>query len=186
MITIYVHGQGGNRRQGSNDWTFGGNFNRIKNLMAANGGLYLVPDVREFGPTGVARIGSLIDLYARQSPGAPVFVACGSAGGAICYGVANAPATVRWLSGLIMLGSFWQDDFIGSPAFRKNVPIFFGQGSRDPVFAIEKMEAFYRRIREKSDGYPVMFVRFESGSHGTPIRMTDWRETLNWMLMRRP
>jgi hypothetical protein len=25
-------------------------------------------------------------------------------------------------------------------------------------------------------------VRFEAGNHGTPIRMTDWRETLNWML----
>ena len=31
-------------------------------------------------------------------------------------------------------------------------------------------------------GYPARFVRFETGTHGTPIRMTDWRETLNWML----
>ena len=32
-IVIYIHGQGGNRFQGANDWTFGGNFNRIMNLM---------------------------------------------------------------------------------------------------------------------------------------------------------
>jgi dipeptidyl aminopeptidase/acylaminoacyl peptidase len=48
------------------------------------------------------------------------------------------------------------------------------------VFPVETQEAFYKRV--KSAGYPVRFVRFESGTHGTPIRMTDWRETLNWML----
>jgi hypothetical protein len=30
--------------------------------------------------------------------------------------------------------------------------------------------------------YPVRFVRFETGTHGTPIRMVDWRAVLNWML----
>ncbi|MDP3898581.1 MAG: alpha/beta hydrolase, partial [Mesorhizobium sp.] len=33
VITVYLHGQGGSRRQGVDDFTFGGNFNRIKNLM---------------------------------------------------------------------------------------------------------------------------------------------------------
>jgi hypothetical protein len=31
-------------------------------------------------------------------------------------------------------------------------------------------------------GYPTRFILFQTGSHGTPIRMTDWRETLNWIL----
>ena len=55
-------------------------------------------------------------------------------------------------------------------------------GSRDSVFPIEKMEAFYRSVRKAAPGYPIRMVRFETGSHGTPIRMTDWRETINWML----
>lgn len=186
VITVYIHGQGGNRKQGSNDYTFGGNFNRIKALMAGNGGLYLAPDVDDFGPTGVARMAALIDHYARMSPGAPVFVACGSAGGAVCYGLANAKATVRWLSGIMLMGSFWQDDFLASPAFERRVPLFIGHGSRDPVFAIGNMEGFYQRIRNADAAYPVMMVRFESGNHGTPIRMTDWRETLNWMLRNLP
>jgi len=25
-------------------------------------------------------------------------------------------------------------------------------------------------------------VLFQTGGHGTPVRMTDWRETLNWIL----
>ena len=27
-------------------------------------------------------------------------------------------------------------------------------------------------------------VLFQTGGHGTPVRMTDWRETLNWLLAR--
>ena len=34
--------------------------------------------------------------------------------------------------------------------------------------------------------YPARFVRFETGTHGTPIRMIDWRDTLNWMLSKAP
>ena len=41
IIVLYLHGQGGSRKQGVDDFTFGGNFNRIKNLMVGNGGLYL-------------------------------------------------------------------------------------------------------------------------------------------------
>jgi len=34
FITLYIYGQGGSSKQGMDDFTFGGNFNRIKNLMA--------------------------------------------------------------------------------------------------------------------------------------------------------
>ena len=52
IITIYLHGQGGNRQQGMNDFTFGGNFNRLKNLMDRNGGLYLTPEFQRFRRKG--------------------------------------------------------------------------------------------------------------------------------------
>ena len=73
LITIYLHGQGGSRKQGVDDFTFGGNFNRIKNLMAANGGLYLSPDFTDFGDKGAAEIAALIGHYAEKSPGARIF-----------------------------------------------------------------------------------------------------------------
>lgn len=38
FIVIYLHGRGGNRLQGMNDFTFGGNFNRVKNLAVLNDG----------------------------------------------------------------------------------------------------------------------------------------------------
>ena len=180
MITIYLHGRGGNRHQGVDDHSFGGNFNRIKNLMAVNGGLYLSPDFTDFGAAGEAEIAGLIELYGSHSPGAKVFVACGSMGGNLCWRLAANPEIADRLGGLILLGSYWNDDFTASAAYKRRVPVFIGHGSNDSVFPVERMERFYRAIRDR--GYPIRFVRFETGSHGTPIRMTDWRETINWML----
>ncbi len=182
VITIYLHGKGGSRKQGVDDFTFGGNFNRIKNLMAANGGLYLSPDFSDFGDKGAAEIAALISYYGKKSPSAKIVVACGSMGGMLCWKLAGDKAIAPRLSGLMLLGSLWDDSFLSSAAFKAKVPVFFGQGSRDTVFPVEQQEAFYRSIIQKSTGYPAHFVRFETGTHGTPIRMTDWRETLNWML----
>ena len=182
VIVLYLHGQGGSRRQGADDFTFGGNFNRIKNLMADNGGLYLSPDFTDFGDTGAAQVAALIDHYAQQSPAAKIFVACGSMGGHICWKLAERRDTGGRIDGLLLLGSLWDQDFLASPAFRRRVPVFFGQGSKDPVFPIANQEAFFRSILAKAPGYPARFARFETGTHGTPIRMVDWRETLNWML----
>jgi pimeloyl-ACP methyl ester carboxylesterase len=185
FITVYLHGQGGSRKQGVDDFTFGGNFNRIKNLMVDNGGLYLSPDFPDFGDAGAAAVAGLINHYANKSPQAPVFIACGSAGGALCHRLAKDGELVGRLGGLLLLGSLWDDGYVRSAAFRAKVPLFIGQGSRDKVFPVERMEAFYRSVRAAAPGYPIRMVRFESGTHGTPIRMTDWRETLNWMLSAR-
>lgn len=180
MIVVYVHGQGGTRKQGANDWTFGGNFNRIKNLMVQNGGLYLSPDVPDFGTRGAGIIADLIAHYAAASPGAPVFLACGSAGGSICHRLADDPAIAGKLGGLFFLGSFWDDGFPSSAAVKRRVPVYIGHGSRDTVFAVARQEEFYQAIRET--GTPVRFLRFETGTHGTPIRMVDWKEALEWMM----
>lgn len=181
FIVIYLHGQGGSRKQGVDDFTFGGNFNRIKNLTVENGGLYLSPDFSDFGEKGAGEVEALLSHYAEKSPGAPVFVACGSMGGGLCWALAKSGGVPN-LAGLLLLGSHGDDGFLGSAAFKRRVPVFLGHGSRDTVFDPAKQEAFYRAIRQKSPGYPVRFVQFETGTHGTPIRMVDWRDVLNWML----
>ena len=62
IIVLYLHGQGGSRKQGVDDFTFGGNFNRIKNLMAGNGGLYLSPDFTDFGDKGAAQVAEIGEI----------------------------------------------------------------------------------------------------------------------------
>jgi dienelactone hydrolase len=182
VITVYLHGQGGSRKQGVDDYTFGGNFNRIKNLMAANNGLYLSPDFSDFKDRGAAEIAALLRYYADRSPGARLIVACGSMGGALCWELADDPTVAAWLSGFLFLGSLPWEGFLTSAAFRARVPVYFGHGSLDTVIAVEKQEAFFRSILAAAPDYPARFVRFETGSHGTPIRMVDWRAEINWML----
>jgi predicted esterase len=180
FIVIYVHGQGGSRLQGADDYTFGGNFNRLKNLAARNGGLYLSPDFTDFGTRGIAEIAALIGrARVGALPNAPVIVACASQGGAICNGLALSPVGGT-LGGIAFLGASPDGRLTASDAYQNRVPIYIGHGSDDSVFAISKVEAFFRQISAKA--YPARMVRFETGSHGTPIRMTDWRQVLNWMI----
>ena len=181
IIVAYLHGQGGSRKQGVNDYTFGGNFNRIKNMATAAGGLYLSPDFTSFDDRGAAEIAALLRIYGEASPAARFFIACGSMGGHLCWRLARMPDIAERLGGLLLIGSLWNDEFVTSAAFKRRVPLFIGQGSFDNVFPVEHLESFYRSILKKAPGYPVRMVRFETGSHGTPIRMTDWRETINWM-----
>ena len=85
MIVIFLHGQNGTRFLGADDWSFGGNFNRIKNMVVNAGGIYLSPDFTDFGDKGAADIKSLLMDFAGRSPGAPIFLACGSYGGKLCW-----------------------------------------------------------------------------------------------------
>jgi hypothetical protein len=184
IIVVYLHGKGGNRGQGVDDWTFGGNFNRLKNLVAGSGGLYLSPDITSFSGKSAKQISELLLHYLAASPGAPIIIACGSAGGRICYQLARKEELAPHLDGIIFLGSFPDGAFTGSAAWKARVPVYIGHGSSDYISYIEKMENLYREVRERTPGYPVRMERFETGSHGTPIRMIDWRKTINWALSR--
>lgn len=184
LVTFYIHGRGGDRTQGANDYTFGGNFNRIKNLMLRNSGFYIAPDGGDLGDAAIRRIRDLIVVVMRQLPGARAVIACGSAGGAVCHALAREETVAMRLAGIALLGSFGSDDFVGSAAYRYRVPLFIAHGGSDSVLSVGAAEAFYRRVSQDPD-YPVRMVVFRTGGHGTPIRMTDWRDTINWMLRAR-
>ncbi len=182
-VVIYIHGQGGDRFQGANDWMFGGNFNRIKNLMARNGGLYISPDFTDFGAKGEQDIKAIMRRYAARNPNTPIFVACGSMGGFLCWRLAEDPQAAKMMGGMLLLGSTWNNDFFKTSTFRSGkLPIYFGHGSWDKVYDWRKQAKFFTRLKERAPNYPAKFTLFETGSHGTPIRMTDWRLVLNWML----
>jgi pimeloyl-ACP methyl ester carboxylesterase len=181
MIVLYLHGKGGDRRQGQNDNRFGGNFNRIRNLMLLSGGLYITPDFSDFGDRGAGQVKAILDSAMAASPGAPVYVACGSMGGFICHRLAADPETGGKLSGMLLLGSFPDPNFQKSAFFKFRRPLFIGHGSRDKSSPVDQMEEFYASIRQSAPSYPVWLHRFETGAHGTPVRMTDWRLALNLM-----
>lgn len=184
-IVIYVHGRNGNRFQGADDGMFGGNFNRIKNLMVRNDGLYLSPGFPNLRDRGATEAKALMKHYAAMSPGAPIFIACGSLGGGICWRLLGDPEASAMLAGALLLGSTSDNDFFRSPPATgavKKVPIYIGHGTKDIIIRWESQKAFFDKVRRELPGYPIRFALFDTGVHGTPIRMTDWRLVLNWML----
>lgn len=186
-VVIYIHGQGGNRFQGMNDVSFGGNFNRVKNLMHRNGGTYVSAEFADFKARGTADIKALVRAYANASPGARIIVACGSMGGIICWNLVKDSRITPVLGGILLLGSPTDGSFLSSGTLRnasRHVPIYMGYGSNDRVYNWEKQLKFFERIKKASPSYPIKFTLFDTGTHGTPIRMTDWRLILNWMLSR--
>lgn len=185
IIVAYLHGKGGDRRQGQNDNRFGGNFNRIRNLMMLNNGLYVTPDFTDFGDRGAGQVTAVLEAVMAASPKAKVFVACGSMGGFICHRLAADAGFAPKLSGMLLLGSFPDPDFEKSAFFMRGLPLFIGHGGGDKTSPIGAMESFYSAIRKASPNYPVWMHRFETGSHGTPVRMSDWRLVLNLMLAAR-
>ena len=179
VVTIYVHGRGGDRKQGMNDRSFGGNFNRLKNLMVRNGGLHVAPDIPDDPTLAIETVGALARYYGGTRN---VVVACGSQGAVVCYGLLADESVRDRLAGIALLGGFPDRNALDNLSQGSPVPIYIGHGTRDEVYSARDVTAFYEAIRARVPDYPVQLVLFESGIHGTPIRMTDWRETINWML----
>ena len=84
------------------------------------------------------------------------------------------------LSAMFIFGGPANPDFLKSPAHAARLPMLFSHGSDDNVYPWTEQHALYKKLI--AEGYPTRFLLFNTGSHGTPIRMTDWRETLNWVL----
>lgn len=184
-LVLFIHGRNGDRRLGMNDRSFGGNFNRLKNLMRLSDGLYVTADAGTFSATDAARIGSLIETLNRGRPGPSVVLACASMGGEFCWGLLARPDVARSIGAVVMLSANNPDakiDAMRKAAGDRHIPLVIGHGTRDKVFGWEKARAAYERLHES--GYPVRFVSFSDGNHGTPIRMIDWRTELNWLLKR--
>jgi hypothetical protein len=180
FTVIFIHGRGGDRRLGLNDISFGGNFNRLKNLAAENGGTYYTPSVGSFDEKGVADVAELVGYASAQSGGKPVVLACASMGSFICWGISRDAQAVANLSGMAILGGAPDPALQKSAAARAKLPIWFTHGSRDSVYAADDQIGIYRMLR--ASGQPVRFTLFETGSHGTPVRMSDWRAILNWLI----
>lgn len=179
FTVIFIHGRGGDRRLGANDWSFGGNFNRLKNLAVENGGVYYAPSMRSFDDAGVADIAGLIAYAQQQSPGRPIVLSCASMGSFICWGITRNPQAVAALKGMMIMGGPSDPAFTKSAAYKKKLPIFFSHGGADTVYPVTGQIAFYRSLKKVN--YPTRIVLFQTGSHGTPVRMTDWRDALNWI-----
>ena len=181
---VFIHGAAGiyaNKDLGMNDDTFSGNFNRLKNMVVQNGGVYYTPTIKDFEKAGPEEVSQLIAHIAQKSPGAPIVLTCASSGGSVCAGVSKIESAAKNLSGIVLMGSSWGGDFVGSYAFKNRVPVVFAQGTCDRNNPYDRLFSLFSTILRRDNTYPTQFQGFADGVHGTPIRMIDWRTTLNWI-----
>jgi hypothetical protein len=184
-IVVFLHGRGTDRTAGASDWIHGGNFNRIKNLMMRNDGLYISADFADFGKRGAEDVKALLLHFAALSPGAPIFLGCASWGGRICSRLLDDAELTGRIAGLIFFDAAIDTTLIAKaaslPADRRPA-IQISNNAGDRVMGHKDQLAAFRQFKAAAPDYPIRFVLFSDGYHGSSLRMTDWRETLNWML----
>ena len=183
MTVIFLHGRDGSRHIGFSDEKFGGNFNRVKNLMFRNGGIYISSDFTDFEEAGRKDIEALISYYRPKTRGKLV-VACGSMGSFLCWRLIKNARSSAMIDAFVIMAGFPDPDFVASGNIRvppRRQPIYFAHGGIDYVYDWKNLYEFYRGLRRKSPGYPVRLAVFDGGKHGTPVRMIDWRIALNWI-----
>jgi len=185
IVVIFLHGWHGDRTLAMEDLRFGGNFNRLKNLMVLNDGVYVSPDFKGFGRRAARQITALMKHFAANSPGAPIIIGCASTSCKTTYLLLEDPESAALMSGAVMFGSGRDEGFVDSPVFKDRsqwVPIYLGHGSDDKTNDWVTVELQFLDIKQAAPDYPIKFDLFLNGVHGTPIRMSDWRMVLNWML----
>jgi hypothetical protein len=185
VVVIFMHGWHGDRTLAMEDLRFGGNFNRLKNLMVRNDGVYISPDFTGFAGLAKNQMKALIKHHAEVSPGAPIILGCASTSCKITYRLLEDPESAALLSGVVMFGGGKYEPFLETATFRdpaKWVPFYIGHGSADKTNNWVTLEIFYKAIKKAQPAYPIKYDLFVGGVHGTPIRMADWRMVLNWMI----
>ena len=184
-IVVFLHGRGTDRTAGASDWIHGGNFNRIKNLMMRNEGLYISADFADFGRRGAEDIKALLLHYSALSPGAPIFLGCASWGGRICSRLLDDAELTGRIAGLVFFDAAIDGTLLAKAASLpgdRQPAIHISNNAGDRVMGHKDQLAAFRQFKAVAPDYPVRFVLFSDGYHGSSLRMTDWRETLNWMM----
>ena len=183
MTVIFLHGRDGSRHLGFSDEKFGGNFNRVKNLLYRNGGIYISSDFTDFEEEGRKDIEALISHYRPKTKGKLV-IACGSMGSFLCWRLMKNKTSSAMIDGYVFMGGFPDPAFLGSGKLSvptKKAPVYFAHGSIDSVYKWQDAHKYYSTLRATSPGYPVRLAVYDGGKHGTPVRMIDWRVALNWI-----
>lgn len=184
-IVVFVHGLGSGRDTGVDDWIHGGNFNRIKNLMMRNDGVYLSPSFSNFRSGGTEEMRDLIHFGSVMSPGAPVFLACGSMGASLCWRLIRDDSVRPLLGGVLLLDPVMDGDDIRFAAAlppAERIPILMTGSREDTRVGWKGQRDLFIALKKAVPDYPIRYVLFSAGTHGLSWRMVDWRTTLNWML----
>ncbi len=182
FAVIFAHGSNGTKDLGMQDWTFGGNFNRLKHFAINNNGTYYSPSFLDFGKVGAAQIKLLVQKVRAVSPKAKIVLACASSGGSICESAFFQPENLANVSGFVLMATGVGPKMLASAEIKSyGGAIFLLHGTNDKLVRYERHYEAFSRFKSARTDFAIRFQLFQTGGHGTPIRMIDWRDTLNWI-----
>lgn len=184
-LVIYIHWWWWNRFQGMSDYTFGWNFNRVKNLMIHNTGAYISPDFSNFWYKGQNEIHKIILNQKEKNKNLKnVFIACGSSGWEVCWGLFNNEEFNKDINWIILVWSSVNYWFFNNKEIKKRlIPIFLGHWTNDKQIWYQWHTNFFNKIKQENINYPIKLHLYNTWVHWTPIRMINWKETIEWMLL---
>ena len=171
-IVIFLHGLGIGRAAGVNDWIHGGNFNRIKNLMMRNDGVYISASFSDFAKKGAAEIKALV-----LERGAPFACRAGVPGlrfrrrqhllaphpRSRGQAVARRPGLAR-LRGGHRLPEARRDSSAGGAGADH-----ISSSKEDTLLGWKSQLKFFRDMKTAVPAYPIRFVLFTQGTHGISL-----------------
>lgn len=176
FLFLFVHWLNWNATWWFKDWTFNGNFNRLKHIAYYNKGTYISPTIKNFNNWAKAFWRYIIN-YKKQNPNAKIFIACWSSWGETCWKIyddINIP-----LDWIMMLGSMPPFLWMKS-ALKRNIPIYYGHWEKDRAMPMSWSINTYLNL--KKNGKKVKLEVFTNGVHWTPLRMVDYLSVLRWMV----
>lgn len=176
FLFIFIHWLNWNATWWFKDWTFNGNFNRLKHIAYYNEWTYISPTIKNFGQ-GARAFSRYIIEFKRKNPNAKIFIACWSSGGETCWRIYDD--TTIPLDWIFMLGSMPPFLWIES-ALKRNIPIYYWHGWKDKSMPL--WWAIWTYLRLKENKKKVKLEVFTNGVHGTPLRMVDYLSILRWMV----
>lgn len=182
FIVIYLHWGWGNKEQGINNESFWWNFNRIQNLMLLNNWVYITV-TQDFSVENLRNIEQLIRELKKKYPNTKLFLSWGSKWGETIWWLITSWRQTKDISWILLLWSVLDiTDKSTTNLLKYQIPIYIWHWTKDH-FDYKKMSHYYDYLKKKNKNYPIKIEFFQSGVHWTPIRMVNWKDNLNDLLV---
>lgn len=182
VLVMYLHWHWWNKAQWMNNESFWWNFNRIQNLMIENHWVYITTDVELWSRESLVNHIILIEKLRWQYPKAKIIIAWASNWWVFLWQLIDSSRINRFIDWTIFLWTLldtqhwskWYNFMI-----QNWIPLYIWHWTHDHNPYQEK-ENFIKIFNEQWWSWKVDI--FNNWVHWTPIRMIDWKETINWIL----
>lgn len=179
VIVIYLHWHWWNKAQWMNDKSFWWNFNRLKNLILENNWIYITTDVDLWLNESLVWHILLIEKLKSEYKNAKIIIAWASNWWVFLWHLLNSSRINKFIDWAIFLWTILDNSKSYNFMIQNWIPLYIWHWTHD-FNPYKEKEEFIKIFNEQWWMWQVEI--FKNWVHWTPIRMIDWKETINWIL----